>query len=138
MANEQKQVKDYTDMTNEEKAQAIYNYMVKEQLEALDNLLMELSFDKSTDTIMPIEDWIDDVKEYGDIYELIQVAQQSKELDINDDYVRISLYYYGYATSNSVIDLVDDDEAIDWITSALDNQWDLIEDIDKVMKIKFN
>lgn len=135
MKNEQKS---YTEMNNNEKAQAIYNYMVDEQREALGNLLMELSFDNSTDPIMTIEDWVDDVKEYGDIYELIQVAQQSKDLDINDDYIRTSIYYYGYATSDNVIDLVDEDEAVDWIASALDDRSDLIDDIDKVMQIKFN
>ena len=135
MKNEQKS---YTDMNTQEKAQAIYAYMVNEQREALTNLLMELSFDNSTDPIMTIEDWVDDVKEYGDIYELIEIAQRSKELDINDYYVRTSIYYYGYATSDNVLNLVDDDEAIDWITNALNDGSDLISDIDKVMKIKFN
>ena len=138
MKNEQKS---YTDMNTQEKAQAIYRYMVNEQREALANLLMELSFDNSTDPIMTIEDWVDDVKEYGDIYELIQIAQQSKELDIDDNYIRTSLYYYGYATSNNVIDLVDEDEAVDWIANALDDRYaaiDSLEDIDKVMRIKFN
>lgn len=132
------QVKQYTDMNNNEKAQAIYNYMVDEQREALGNLLMELSFDNSTDPIMTIEDWIDDVKECGDLYELIQVAQQSKDLDINDDYVRTSIYYYGYATSDNVINLVDESEATEWIENALDDGSDLLEDINKVMEIKFS
>ena len=85
-----------------------------------------------------IEEWVDDVKEYGDLYELIQIAQQSKELDINDDYIRTSIYYYGYSTSDSVIDLVEEDEATEWIANALEDRSDLLEDINKVMKIKFN
>ena len=134
----EKEQKNYKEMTNDEKAQAIYNYMVNDQREALDNLIMDLSFDNSTDTIMTIEGWIDDVKEYNDIYELIQIAQQSKDLDINDDYIRTNIYYYGYATNDDVLALVDEDEAIDWIANALDNHSDLIKDIDKVMEIKFN
>lgn len=134
----EKQVKQYTEMNTQQKAQAIYNYMEKEQQEALENLLMELSFDNSTDQIMTIEDWVDDFKEYGDLYELIEIAQRSKELDINDYYVRTSIYYYGYASSDNVLNLVDDDEAIDWITNALNDGSDLISDIDKVMKIKFS
>ena len=134
----EKQAKQYTDMNTQEKAQAIYRYMEKEQQEALENLLMELSFDNSTNQIMTIEDWVDDFKEYGDIYELIEIAQRSKELDINDYYVRTSIYYYGFATSDNVLNLVDEVEAVEWIASALDDQSDLISDIDKVMRIKFN
>ena len=134
----EKQAKQYTEMNTQEKAQAIYNYMEKEQQEALGNLLMELSFDNSTDTIMTIEDWVDDFKEYGDIYELIEIAKRSKELDINDYYVRTSIYYYGFATSDNVLNLVDEVEAVEWIENALNDGSDLISDIDKVMRIKFD
>ena len=131
------QLKRYTEMTNEQKAQAIYNYMVNEQREALENLLMDLSLD-TTSPIMGIEEWVEDYQDSGDMFELLQIAQQSKELDLNDDYIRTSIYYYGYSTNDNVIDLVDEDEAVEWIASALDDQSDLIDDIDKVMQIKFN
>lgn len=134
MKNEQKS---YTDMNTQEKAQAIYTYMVDEQREALANLLIDLSLD-TTDPIMMMEDWVEDYRETGNLFDLIQIAQDSKELDLNDDYIRTSIYYYGYATSDNVIDLVDEDEAVDWIASALDDRSDLIDDIDKVMQIKFN
>ena len=134
MENEQNT---YTDMTNEQKAQSIYRYMVDEQREALDNLLMDLSLD-TTDPIMGIEEWVKGYQVYGDIFELLQIAQQSKELDLNDDYIRTSIYYYGYTTGNSVIDLVDESEAVEWIENALNDGSDLIDDINKVMKIKFN
>ena len=131
------QLKRYTEMTNEQKAQAIYNYMVNEQREALENLLMDLSLD-TTSPIMGIEEWVEDYQEDGDMFELLQIAQQSKDLDIIDEYIRTSIYYYGYATNDNVIGLVDEDEAVEWIASALDDQSDLIDDIDKVMQIKFN
>ena len=131
------QLKQYTEMTNEQKAKAIYNYMVDEQREALESLLMDLSLD-TTSPIMGIEEWVEDYQDNGDMFELIQIAQRSKELDINDDYIRTSIYYYGYSTNDNVIDLVDEDEAVEWIASALDDQSDLIDDIDKVMQIKFN
>ena len=134
----EKQLKQYTDMTNQEKAQAIYNYMEKEQPESLGNLLMDLSINDSTDPVMTVEDWVDDFKEYGDIYELIEIAQRSKELDINEYYVRTSIYYYGYATSDNVLNLVDKGEATEWIENALDDGSDLLDDIDKVMQIKFD
>lgn len=134
MKNEQKS---YTDMNTQEKAQAIYAYMVDEQREALANLLIDLSLD-TTDPIMMMEDWVEDYRETGNLFDLIQIAQDSKELDLNDDYIRTSIYYYGYATSDNVIDLVDEDEAVDWIANALDDRSDLIDDIDKVMQIKFS
>ena len=133
----EKQAKQYTEMNTQEKAQAIYRYMVDEQREALANLLLDLSLD-TTDPIMMIEDWVEDYRETGNLFDLIQIAQDSKELDLNDDYIRTSIYYYGYSTSDNVIDLVDEDEAVDWIANALDDQSDLIDDIDKVMRIKFN
>lgn len=133
----EKQVKQYTNMTNEQKAKAIYKYMASEQREALDNLLMDLSLD-TTSPIMGIEEWVEDYQEYGDMFELLQIAQQSKELDLNDEYIRTSIYYYGYATSNNVIDLVDEEESVEWIENALDDGSDLLDDIDKVMQIKFN
>ena len=131
------QLKQYTEMTNEQKAKAIYNYMVDEQREALESLLMDLSLD-TTSPIMGIEEWVEDYQDNGDMFELIKIAQRSKELDINDDYIRTSIYYYGYSTNDNVIGLVDEDEAVEWIASALDDQSDLIDDIDKVMQIKFN
>lgn len=134
MKNEQKT---YTDMTNEQKAKAIYNYMVDNQRESLANLLKDLSLD-TTDPILNLEEWVEDYQDNGDIYELIQIAQRSKELDINDEYVRTSIYYYGYATSDNVLNLVDEVEAIGWIEKALNDGSDLISDIDKVMQIKFS
>ena len=137
MKNEQKS---YTDMNTQEKAQAIYRYMVNEQREALENLLLDLSVN-TTEPIMKVEEWVDDFREFGNLYDLIQIAQQSKELDLDDEYIRTNLYYYGYATSDNVINLVDEDEAVDWIANALDDRYaaiDSLEDIDKVMRIKFN
>lgn len=133
----EKQVKQYTDMNTQEKAQAIYNYMAEDQREALENLLLDLSLD-STEPIMMMEDWVEDYRETGNLFDLIQIAQGSKELDPYDDYVRTNLYYYGYTTSNSVINLVDEDEAVEWIENALDDDSDLLEDINKVMEIKFS
>lgn len=127
-------MKKYIEMTNDEKAQAIYNYMEKEQPESLGNLLMDLSINDSTDPVMTVEDWVDDLKEYGDIYELIEIAQRSKELDINDDYIRESIYYYGYKTANSVLELVDKDEAIDWISRALNDNNITVGQLDNMME----
>ena len=130
-------IKNYTKMDNDEKAQAIYKYMLDSQTEALENLLLDFSVN-TTNPIMGIEEWVKGYQVYGDMFELIQIVQQSKELDINDEYIRTSLYYYGYTTGNSVIDLVSEDEATEWIENALYSHSDLIDDIDKIMQIKFD
>lgn len=134
----EKELKSYTSMNTQQKAQAIYNYMEKEQQEALENLLMELSFDYSDDPVMTLDNWVGFYKNGGKLFGLIKTAQESKSIDINDDYIRLGSYYYSAKTSYNVLDLVDEDEAVDWIASALDDGSDLLEDIDKVMQIKFN
>lgn len=134
----EKQVKQYTDMNTQEKAQAIYTYMVDEQREALENLLIKLSYEYSDDEILNLDDWVESFRDAGNLFVLVKTAQESDGLDIDDEYVRTSIYYYGVKSSNDVIDLVDEDEAVDWIENALDDGSDLIEDIDKVMQIKFD
>lgn len=112
-------MKNYIEMTNDEKAQAIYNRLKDQSLTTLSDLLMDLSKDYTSESIFTVEDWLDYEKD-TDLAELIKTAQWSKELNINKKYVRESIFYSGYKTSNSVIDLVDEDEAVDWICNALD------------------
>lgn len=119
--------KQYKEMNNDEKAQAIFDFMktnstvtIGDTLISLSDLLMDLSFNYSNGAIFTVDDWLDYEKDM-DLVELIKTAQQSKGLNINDDYIRESIYYDGYQTANNVIDLVDNDEAIDWICNALNN-----------------
>ena len=133
--------KAYTEMNNNEKAQAIYNYMVENQSEELDKLLLELSryYDKD-EAIFGLVEWVEEYQEYGPMFELLQIAQQSKDLDLNDEYIRTSIYYYGYTTSDSVINLVDEYKAVEWIARTLGDRYkvmDNLNDMDKIMQIKF-
>ena len=135
MTNTTEQTKNYEDMNNEEKAQVIYNTLLQDQPTTLSELLMELSPEYSEDEILTVEDWLDYFREENvNIAVLVKVAQKSKDLNIDDEYIRESIYYDGYKTSNNIIDLLDKDEAIEWITSALDDNYSSIEDVDAMMK----
>lgn len=132
--------KQYKDMTTDEKALAIYHFMMEqspvkvgEKLISLDDLLMDLSNEYDIDTIFTMNDWLE-YEEGADIVELIKIAQRSKDLNINDDYIRESLYYYGYKTANSVIELVDGNEAVDWIARALDDNNIAVGQLNKMME----
>lgn len=116
-------------MTNTEKAQVIYTTLLQDQPAILSELLMEISGEYTDSEILTVEDWID----YAggeDIYTIIKIAQLSSNLDINDKYIRESIYYTGYQTSDDILDLVDKDEAIDWITSALDDNSSYTNELD--------
>lgn len=124
-----KQVKNYAGMTSEDKAQTIYDTLLKEDPKTLSELLLEVSGEYTDNEILTVEDWIDYVNG-EDIYTVIKIAQLSKNLDINDEYIRTSIYYMGYQTSDNVLELVDKDEAIDWITSYLEDRSLSINELD--------
>lgn len=126
-------MKNYIEMTNDEKAQAIYNRLKDQSLTTLSDLLMDLSMDYTSESIFTVEDWLDYEKD-TDLAELIKTAQWSKELNINKKYVRESIFYSGYKTSNSVINLVDEDEAVDWICNALDTNDPRVTGLESMMK----
>lgn len=128
-------MKNYNEMTNDEKAQAIYNRLKDQSLTTLSELLMDLSNDYTSEAIFTMEDWLE-YEADGNLYELLKTAQESKDLNLNDDYIRESIYYYGYKTANSVLDLVSEDEAIDWISSALDDNDPVIDELNSWFEIE--
>lgn len=130
MTNTTKQTKNYEDMNNEEKAQVIYNTLLQDQPTTLSELLMELSPEYSDDEILTVEDWLECAEDMG-ICTIINIAQNSRDLNIDDEYIRESIYYAGYKTSDTVLDLVDEDEAVEWITSALDDNSPITEDLNR-------
>lgn len=126
-------MKNYTEMTNDEKAQAIYNRLKDQSLTTLSELLMDLSNDYTSETTFTTEDWLEYAKDM-DFAELIKIAQESKELNINKKYVRESIYYSGYKSSDDVLDLVSEDESIYWITNALDDNDPRVTGLESMMK----
>lgn len=123
----------YKDMDNKEKAQVIYNKLLQDQpTTALPVLLLDLSGEYSDDDrVFTVEEWLEYFREDpSDLDELVMIAQKSKYLDINDEYIRDSVYRYECRTSNNIIDLVDKYEAVEWITNALDDNSPYIEDLD--------
>ena len=117
-----KQVKKYEDMNNEEKAQVIYNKLLEDDPKTLSELLMGLSTEYPDEEILTVNDWLDYFKdEYLDLDLLVIISQNSKGLCVDDPYIRESIYDYGYKTSDSVFDLVEEYEAVDWIANALND-----------------
>ena len=94
---------------------------------------MDLSMDYTSESIFTVEDWLDYEKD-TDLAELIKTAQWSKELNINKKYVRESIFYSGYKSSDSVLDLVDEDESIYWIVNALNNNDPRVTGLESMMK----
>ena len=125
--------KSYNEMTGDEKAQAIYSKLKDQSLTTLSELLMDLSNDYTSDSIFTVDDWLEYAKDM-DFAELIKTAQWSKELNINKKYVRESIFYSGYKSSDSVLDLVSEDEAIDWIANALEYNDPRVKGLDSMMK----
>jgi len=130
MTNTTKQTKNYEDMNNGEKAQVIYSKLLQDEFTTtLSDLLMELSEEYSDDeALYTVDDWLE-YAEDANVCEIIKIAQKSSELNIDDQYIRESIYYYGYKTSNNVLDLVDKDEAVEWITNALEDNSSYVEDL---------
>ena len=133
-----KTTKKYIEMTNDEKAQAIYSKLKDQSLTTLSDLLMDLSMDYTSESIFTVEGWLEEVwlgyTESTDLADLIKTAQWSKELNINMKYVREGIYYSGYKSSDSVLDLVDEDEAIYWIVNALNANDPRVKGLDSMMK----
>ena len=112
----------------EKTAQAIYEKLSQQQPKALDLVLLSLSFDYSDDPVMLLDDWVKSFTT-ADLYELMQTAQDSKELHLDDTYIRAGLYYYSVKTSDRVADLVDKEEAIEWITQSLEDDYSRIAEL---------
>ena len=110
------------------KAQTIYNELLKEEPSTLEALILQTSMECSDDPVMTIDDWAEGYKNNGNIFDLIQTVQKAEDLDIYDDYIRLGSYYYTAKTSTSVLDLVDKEEAIEWIAETLECDPECIED----------
>ena len=124
-----KQAKNYEDMDNEGKAQFIYNALLQDQPVTLKELLVELSSEYSDEEILTVEDWLEFFKGKSvNNSLLVEIAQKSKDLNISDEYIREGIDYDEFKTSDDILDLVDENEAINWITNALDDDSPYIED----------
>ncbi len=125
--------KSYNEMTGDEKAQAIYSKLKDQSLTTLSELLMDLSNDYTSDSIFTVDDWLEYAKDM-DFAELIMIAQESRKLNINREYIRESIFYSGYKTSDDVLDLVSEDEAIDWIANALEYNDPRVKGLESMMQ----
>ncbi|AIZ94627.1 hypothetical protein LfeInf_124 [Lactobacillus phage LfeInf] len=133
-------MKNYNEMTSKEKAQLILENTPSEQLQ---QLAIDLSQAYGDYGIQTTDDWFDTiVEEFNsgvvetDIVEIIRIAQQSKDLDICDTFIRGSIYYYDYKTSDNALDLVNDEELSEWIENAIEDDNPIIEDANNELEIE--
>ena len=112
------------------KAQAFFS-LLKEQPKALGFVLLSLSADYSDDPVVSLVDWVESYRDHGNLFDLISIVQGSKGFNLGDKFVRPSIYYYGYRTSDSVLDLLDEEEAVDLITAAIDDEPERISELIK-------
>lgn len=130
-------MKNYNEMNNDEKAQTIMDNASNDELQ---QLVLDLSWSYDEYGVREVYEWLESITDRGaiveDIVDIIQVAQESKELDINKKYIRGGIHYYDYKTSDNALDLVDDEELSEWIESALDDDNPMIENINEELEIE--
>ena len=135
-------IKDYKDMTNLEKAKAIYGAMHKEY--SLDPRLNPIRFQMllrrlytsySNGDILTVQEWVKSYKDKGvdDLFDFARICKESKNLDLDNCFIRVSIYYDGYKTSNGITNLISKSESIQWIKTALDCHDPRLQNIDKYM-----
>ena len=108
-----------------EQATTIYNFNKAYNLELLENTLLGLA-DNNNKPIYNLDEWLTN---FNDNYELVEIVQASDHFDIANTFIQDGLYRRDYKTSDDILELVNKDEAIDWIASALEYDPDLVEEI---------
>ena len=109
-------ITNYDAMDYTEKATFLYDFALNHDSDILESVLLDLS-NTNNDPIFDLGEWLD---MFDNNAELIQIAQQSDHFDVNDTWIREGIYYHDFTTSDSTIDLIDKDTAIEWIASALE------------------
>ena len=110
-------ITNYDTMDYTENATFLYDYALNNDKETLESVLLDLSCN-TDEPIFYLSDWLDN---FDNNAELVKIAQQSDYFDVNDTYIREGIYYSDCITSDSAIDLIDEDTAIDWIANALED-----------------
>lgn len=100
-------------MTNyKEQATKLFNELDES---TLDNLIVDLNQSFNDDEpIFHLDEWVDMMKEGHDsTIEMLQIMQQAGNyIDLTDEYIQGSDYFYNYHTSDSILDLFDSHEDI--------------------------
>ena len=110
-------ITNYDTMDYTEKATFLYDFALNHDSDILEGVLLDLS--NTTDApIFDLGEWLDN---FDNNAELVQIVQQSDHFDVNDTWIREGIYYRDCTTSDSAIDLIDKDTAIDWIANALED-----------------
>ena len=108
-----------------EQATTIYNFNKEYNLELLESTLLGLA-DNNNKPIYNLDEWLSN---FRDNFELVEIVQASDHFDIANTFIQDGIYRRDYKTSDDILELVDKDEAIKWIASALEYDPDLVEEI---------
>ena len=129
-----KEVINMTTTNYEEQATKLYNFNKENNSELLRGILMDLA-DTNGEPIFELDEWMADYQEQikmrsHDLYELVKIVQASDHFDTDDTYIMQGVYRWDYVTGDSIVDLIEDEKAIEWIASALEYDPETVEDLD--------
>lgn len=99
-----------------EQATTIFNFNKDNNLGLLESTLIDLS-ELNDKPIYDLNVWLTN---FRDNYELVHIVQASDHFDTTDNFILEGVYRRDYKTSDDILELVDKDEAIEWIASALE------------------
>lgn len=108
-----------------EQATTIYNFNKEYNLELLENTLLDLA-DNNHKPIYNLDEWLSN---FRDNFELVEIVQASDHFDIANTFIQDGGYRIDYKTSDDILELVNKEEAIEWIASALEYDPDLVAEI---------
>ena len=108
-----------------EQATTIYNFNKDHNLELLENTLLGLA-DNNNKPIYNLDEWLSN---FRDNFELVEIVQASDHFDIANTFIQDGLYRRDYKTSDDILELVNKEEAIKWIASALEYDPDLVAEV---------
>lgn len=109
----------------EEQATKLYNFNKDNNLETLERTLIDLAA-INDEPIFDLDEWLTNFK---DNYELVEIVQASDHFDTTNNFIQEGVYRRDYKTSDDILELIDEDEAIDWIASALEYDPDSISEL---------
>lgn len=108
-----------------EQATAIYNFNKAYNLELLENTLLDLA-NTNDKPIYNLDEWLSN---FRDNFELVEIVQASDHFDIANTFIQDGGYRIDYKTSDDILELVNKEEAIEWIGSALEYDPDIVAEI---------
>ena len=115
-------IRNYEGMDNTEKATFLYDFALNHNTNILESVLGELG-QSNNEPIFDLGEWLN---EFDNNAELVQIVQQSDHFDLDDNWIwegnwiHEGTYYEEFETGRTIIGLVPEETAIEWIANALE------------------